>query len=338
MLSAGPNSAPAVRQFQFEWRWERAVTTFAFASNGCYEVTYKCVGIDDIACGTSDKGRWSWKRKDRILMVSDTLLPKSFVGNKAFSLSLTTPLSTEFNLSLLKEILNVMTNATFGVEELRLASRRSLDASDKSLDIELPVIRVRGQGTLGTRTDIQAMIAELTRMRAKPVRFTVCCDLKQEGERVLLKPEKSKEDTFGDFYRPCYFDVKTNDYPVFAKGKADHIHVNNWGAVTLKMPRERVHALLGEPSATLSRQQWDQTVRKSDNSLTILGALVLSSNMLCEFATVDIWPDPKDQHNDLRVYYSKTDNVLGKRPYIIEDKKKDRLTPGGDHLTTPRQE
>ena len=99
-------------------------------------------------------------------------------------------------------------------------------------------------------------------------------------------------------------------------------HVNSWGTVTIKMPRERVHALLGEPSATLSRQQWDSTVRKPDNSLTPEGILVLSSSMLCQFEKAEMWPAPKGQHDYLRVYFGKTGKVLGKFPYRIEEERK----------------
>lgn len=215
---AQPKSPPSARQLQFDWRGERGVTTLSFENNGRYEVRYALVGIDDVARGTNDTGRWSWERKDRILMLSDSLLPKSFVGNKAFSISLSTPISAEYNLTLLKEILTTMTNTSYGVEELRLATRRTMDSTREPPDMRSPVICVRGQGALGTRKDIQAMTAELERMRRTPDRFTVCCDLKLEGGRILLKPEKSREDTFGDFYRPGYFAVMTDAYPVLVKG------------------------------------------------------------------------------------------------------------------------
>ncbi len=97
-------------------------------------------------------------------------------------------------------------------------------------------------------------------------------------------------------------------------------YVRNWGQVTIAMPREQVHRLLGEPTSVLSREQWDSTVRKPGNSMTMEGILVLSSSMLCQFEAVEMWPAPKNQHDYLRVYFSKTGKVLGRQPYRIEEK------------------
>ena len=107
-------------------------------------------------------------------------------------------------------------------------------------------------------------------------------------------------------------------------------HVNNWGEVTIKMPRERVHSLLGEPSRTLSHEQWNSTVQKPDNSLTPEGLCVLSSSMLCQFETVEMWPDPVNRDDCLRVYYGKTDKVRGKFPNRIETKGIRQPTSSGD--------
>jgi hypothetical protein len=110
-------------------------------------------------------------------------------------------------------------------------------------------------------------------------------------------------------------------------------HVSNWSAVTITMPREQVHSLLGEPSVVLSRQQWDSTVRTPGNSLTTEGVLVLSSSMLGQFETVEMWPDAKNQHDYLRVYFGKTGKVLGKRPYRIVPEGEGRQHFGSDGST-----
>lgn len=110
-------------------------------------------------------------------------------------------------------------------------------------------------------------------------------------------------------------------------------HVSNWGAVTITMPREQVHSLIGKPSVVLSRQQWDATVRTPGNSLTVEGGLVLSSSMICQFETVEMWPAAKDQHDYLRVYFGKTGKVLGKSPYRIEERGRGQPTSAGDVAT-----
>lgn len=99
------------------------------------------------------------------------------------------------------------------------------------------------------------------------------------------------------------------------------------------MPREQVHSLIGKPSVVLSRQQWDSTVRKPGNSLTAEGVLVLSSSMICQFETVEMWQVAKDQHDCLRVYFGKTGKVLGKSPYRIEDRGSGQPTSGSDVAT-----
>lgn len=103
-------------------------------------------------------------------------------------------------------------------------------------------------------------------------------------------------------------------------------HVGQWEKVTLAMPKEEVHALLGKPRTVITREQWDVAVRKPDGSITLEAALLLSRSLLSQFETLEFWTDPRNG-GDLSIFFSRKDKVLGKQPYNLDQRESSQQAP-----------
>lgn len=85
--------------------------------------------------------------------------------------------------------------------------------------------------------------------------------------------------------------------------------VDHWNHVAVAMTKGDVHHLMGEPNSVFSRGDYDL---KSPE-----GMLVLSSAMLSQFESVEVWDNPTRLNQSLKVFFGKTGKVLGKLPHSI---------------------
>ena len=145
-------------------------------------------------------------------MVSSKLVFSPKLKYDSFVIQVSTRESLNVWIPVVNALLNLSTNATFSGNDFRDVYREEMAHSHtRCIDEETMGGEVYILKKVMPRRDFEAFRRDLVRLQEVPEWWKVSCDLVDEGGKIKLIPEKSKEDDFYLFYFESYPLLRTID-------------------------------------------------------------------------------------------------------------------------------
>jgi len=174
---------------------------FQFETNGNYSVYWDYYSMATKVRKRIDSGVWQAIETNRLVMVSNKLLFSPKLEYDSFAIEISTRESLDVWIQIADAILSLSTNTTFSVDDFREVCREKI----APLPYESVEEETRGgdvwilKKTM-PRRDLEKFRSDLVRLKRAPEWWTVSCDWVDEGGKIKLIPEKSKEEDFKLFY------------------------------------------------------------------------------------------------------------------------------------------
>jgi hypothetical protein len=178
-------------------------SSFLFETNGSYVVHLEYSSMGTILRKRLDSGTWQSIETNRLVMISNKLLFSPKLKYDSFAIEISTRESLEVWIQVADAMLRLSTNATYSVDDFREVCREKIS--------QLPYESVEEETGAGSvfvlkkpmpRSDFEKFRSDLIRLKRVPEWWTVSCEWVEEGGKVRLIPEKSKEADFKLFYLP----------------------------------------------------------------------------------------------------------------------------------------